>query len=236
MTQWGTPQRWQLSPYATPYASPYASPYGGPQAPYIPRPPGNGQQLAAWLLTAGLVGLGLLLALMATIGFVIHAHMESSAVATSATVVDVDRVSDKVTVDYYVQGRKLDGVTTSWYGRLPRIGDVVTIEYDPDDHDYIRQPGSREDFYLGLGLAIAAAVTFLAAVGTTVWGIHAGRSRRQAMALWRQRVPQLGFGGPPAPVNQPPYGSMLAPPAYAGPPPQAPARGEDPNPAFRLPG
>lgn len=191
--------------------APYGAAYGwaaGPGA-YIPDPPGRGQQIAAWITAAACAALAGLLLVVALIGFGMHAYMKSVAVAAPATVVDVDDEFGFVYVDFDVRGETWEEVEVPWSDPYPDVGDVVTVEYDPDDPEYVQQPGSREDAVWATWLAVAGGVLLLPAAGATVWAVSAGRSRRRRMDAWRAMV--AGRVTPP----QPPY--AYAQPAAAQP-------------------
>jgi hypothetical protein len=161
---------------------PQGSPWGPPAGPS-----------AVWavlfwgLAVVSLIG-ALIAGLIAFAGFYSNSYLDSYGVTTTATVTDLQRFTDTVTVEFTTGDGAPARAEIVWVaGDVPAVGDEVEITYDPADPSYATEAGSDSDVVMGViyvvGAVFALAVMAGAVIGAVLVHRRRGKVKRQR-ATW----------------------------------------------------
>jgi hypothetical protein len=167
------PTQWQL-----PQWSPHSPPAG---------PPVVWAVLLWGLAVVSLVG-SLVFAVLAITGFWFNSYLDSHGVTTTATVTDVQIITDVVTVEFTSDGGTPASAEIVWFaGDVPDVGDEVEITYDPSDPSHATEVGSDSDVIMAIASSVGAVLGLVVMVGAIVGAVivhrRRGRAARQS-ATW----------------------------------------------------
>ncbi|MFI5506413.1 DUF3592 domain-containing protein [Mycobacterium sp. NPDC051804] len=186
------PSQWQ-PPHDS--APPYGSPNYGWSAPppqWSPYPPPTGPPVVWAVLLWALAGVSLVGSLLfggiAYAGYYSNSYLDSYGVTTTATVTDVQRFTDTVTVEFTSDyGTPVEADIVWFVGDVPAVGDEVDITYDPSDPSYATEAGSDSDIVMAIifivGAVLGLAVTVGAIIGAVIIHRRRGKATRQS-ATW----------------------------------------------------
>jgi hypothetical protein len=166
--------------------------YGPSGYGWSPPPPPQGQwaqpagphvvwAVLAWgLAVVSLIG-ALVFGVIATAGFWSNSYLDEYGVTTTATVTDVQLLTDNVTVEFTTE----DGIPATaefiWFASdVPAVGDQIDITYDPDDPSYATEAGSDSDAVMGVVYAAAAVFALVVVVGAVIGAVLVHRRRGKA--------------------------------------------------------
>lgn len=125
---------------------------------------------------------------VAAASFWSNSYLDSSGVTTTATVTDLERFTETITVEFTTD----EGVPASaeivWFaGDLPAVGDEIAITYDPSDPSYATEAGSDSNVIMAIlylvGALFALAVMVGAIIGAVLVHRRRGKAKRQH-ATW----------------------------------------------------
>ena len=161
---------------------PQGSPWGPPAG-----PPAVWAVLLWGLAIVSLIG-ALVCGVVAAAGFFSNSYLDSYGVTTTATVTDMQRFTDTVTVEFTTEHGAPARAEFVWMaGDVPAVGDEVQITYDPADPSYATGAGSDSDVVMGViyvvGAVFALAVVVGAAIGAVLVHRRRGKAKRQR-ATW----------------------------------------------------
>jgi hypothetical protein len=125
---------------------------------------------------------------VATAGFWSNSYLDSYGVTTTATVTDLERLTDTVTVEFTTDDGAPARAEIVWFASdVPAVGDEVDITYDPADPSYATEAGSDSDAVMGViyvvGAVFALAVMVGAVIGAVLVHRRRGKAKRQR-ATW----------------------------------------------------
>jgi hypothetical protein len=221
------------APWPDPYAAPGVAaplPGPGPAGPpplygmppgWAPSPPSRAGLAARWVVGGLALVVGLVLCGFGVSLLWYDAWLDENGVRVDATVVEV--TWESTVVSYPVEGRGT--VEGELYFSDAAVGDVVEVEYDPEDPTYVRPVDSPEDTVLGGLLLGAGVLSLLVTVGSWWWAVAAGRTRERVLAVeaarsWYGAAP-YSYPAPPPAAYAPRHGPY-APPQTSYAPQQAP--------------
>lgn len=151
------------------------SPYGPPAG-----PPVVWAVLLWGLAIVSLVG-SLIFSVIAYAGFWSNSYLDSYGVTTTATVTEVERFTDTVTVEFTSDGGTPSSAEIVWFaGDVPDVGDDVEITYDPSDPSYASEAGSDSDAVMGAVFVVGAVLGLVVMVGAVVGAVIIHRKRGKA--------------------------------------------------------
>jgi len=161
---------------------PQQSPWGPPPGPHVV------WAVLLWgLAVVSLIGV-VIAGFIAFAGFYSNSYLDSYGVTTTATVTDLERFTDSVTVEFTTAKGAPATAEFVWVtGTLPAVGEEIQITYDPADPTYVTEAGSDSDVAMGVVYVIGALVALAVAVGAVVGAIlvhrRRGKAKRQR-AMW----------------------------------------------------
>ena len=161
---------------------PQQSPWGPPPGPHVV------WAVLLWgLAVVSLIGV-VIAGFIAFAGFYSNSYLDSYGVTTTATVTDLERFTDSVTVEFTTAKGAPATAEFVWVtGTLPAVGEEIQITYDPADPTYVTEAGSDSDVAMGVVYVIGALVELAVAVGAVVGAIlvhrRRGKAKRQR-AMW----------------------------------------------------
>lgn len=161
---------------------PQGSPWGAPAGPHVV------WAVLLWgLAVVSLIG-AVIAGIIAFAGFYSNSYLDSHGVTTTATVTDVQRFTDSVTVEFTTAEGAPARAEFVWVaGSVPAVGEEIQITYDPGDPTYATEAGSDSDVAMGVvyvvGTLIALAVTVGAVIGAVLVHRRRGKAKRQR-AMW----------------------------------------------------
>jgi hypothetical protein len=182
--------------YGTPAYGP--APYGPPGYGWSPPPQGSpwgppAGPPAVWaVLLWGLAVVAFIGTLafgtVATAGFWSNSYLDSYGVTTAATVTDVQRFTDTVTVEFTTDDGAAARAEIVWFaGNVPAVGDEVEITYDPADPSYATEAGGGSDMVMGVIFVVLAILALAVVVGAVIGAVlvhrRRGKAKRQR-AMW----------------------------------------------------
>ncbi|MDG5482516.1 DUF3592 domain-containing protein [Mycolicibacterium gadium] len=174
---YGQPAYGQPWPAPPPQWSPYGPPTG---------PPVVWAVLLWGLAVVSLVG-SLIFSVIAYAGFWSNSYLDSYGVTTTATVTDVERFTDTVTVEFTSDGGTPSSAEIVWFtGDVPEVGDEVEITYDPSDPSYASEASGDPDAVMGAVFVVGAGLGLVVMVGAVVGAVLIHRRRGRAAP---QRAP-----------------------------------------------
>jgi hypothetical protein len=188
-------------PTGTPgYGPPaYGPPAYGPSG-YGWSPPPQGSPWAAsagppvvwavllWgLAVASLIGV-VIAGLIAFAGFYSNSYLDSYGVTTTATVTDLERFTDSVTVEFTTEDGAPATAEFVWMdSAVPAVGEEIQITYDPADPSYVTEAGSDSDVAMGVVYVVGALFALAVMVGAIIGAVLVHRRRGKAKrrrAMW----------------------------------------------------
>ena len=170
-----------------------------------------------WTLAGTLAVAALAVAAIGGALVLLDRHMDHDGVLVEGEVLAVNELWGTFEASYEAGDLEVVAEITYWES-APLVGELVAIEYDPDDPVYARTAGSNEDLYAGAGFLLASAVAFAGALGATAWAVLAPRRARRRAAADVWPPPGSDTWGP---WTGSPYAGQQAPPPSVAPPPSA---------------
>jgi hypothetical protein len=161
---------------------PQGSPWGPPAGPHVV------WAVLLWgLAVVSLIGV-VIAGVIAFAGFYSNSYLDSNGVTTTATVTDLERFTDTVTVEFTTDDGAAARAEFVWVaGDVPAVGEEIQITYDPADPSYATEAGSDSDVAMGVvyvvGALFALAVMVGAVVGAVLVHRRRGKAKRQR-ATW----------------------------------------------------
>ena len=161
---------------------PQGSPWGQPTGPHVV------WAVLLWgLAAASLIGV-VIAGFIAFAGFYSNSYLDSYGVTTTATVTDLERFTESVTVEFTTADGAPATAEFVWVaGDVPAVGEEIQITYDPADPTYATEAGSDSDVAMGVvyvvGALFALAVMVGAIVGAVLVHRRRGKAKRQS-ATW----------------------------------------------------
>lgn len=163
---------WSPPPQGTPWGSP-----AGPHAVWA---------VLLWgLAVVSLIG-AVIAGIIAFAGFYSNSHLDSYGVTTTATVTDLQRFTDSVTVEFTTADGAPATAEFVWVaGDVPAVGEEIQITYDPADPTYATEAGSDSDVAMGVVYVVVMLIALAVVVGAVVGAVLVHRRRGKAK---RQRA------------------------------------------------
>jgi hypothetical protein len=139
------------------------------------------------LAVASLIGV-VIAGFIAFAGFYSNSYLDSYGVTTTASVTDLERFTDTITVEFTTDNGAPARAEIVWVaGDVPAVGEEIQITYDPADPTYATEAGSDSDVAMGVVYVVGALVGLAVMVGAIIGAVlvhrRRGKAKRQR-AMW----------------------------------------------------